>query len=316
MSKLPLLLRWLIWVILVQFLLLNLSAAFYAHSFTSFETGRPVPSSTNIFARTWHLFKGPTVYAAEETIKPAFTFQDIRLQSADGIRFSGWLSAGDTTRPCILFLHGYSSSRSFVLAEATALQKIGYPVFLINYRGHGNSSSRSTSMGMEETSEVEQAFTFLRSKGYSKVVIYGVSLGAVIALKAASEGRVKPLAIVADMPFASLHQHLRSRMQMLGFPGEPFGSLVTFWEGVEHGYNGLGHQTTKYASGVHCPVLLEWGDKDSYVRREETEAILKSLPAKEKKLVVYPDANHESFRMADSVKWCNEVGGFFRGLKY
>ena len=97
------------------------------------------------------------------------------------------------------------------------------------------------------------------------------------------------------MPFGSLQDHLKARARVLGFPSEPFAFLVTFWMGVENGYNGFTHQTYKYAEKINCPVLMEWGDKDIYVTQGEIERIYKNLKTANKKLVVYTGANHEAF---------------------
>ncbi|MBL0131080.1 MAG: hypothetical protein IPP43_08075 [Chitinophagaceae bacterium] len=54
-------LRWVGWVLLVQFFLLNISAALYADKFTHFDNERsPAVSNPdeNIFKKTWRLFAG------------------------------------------------------------------------------------------------------------------------------------------------------------------------------------------------------------------------------------------------------------------
>ncbi|MBL7748533.1 MAG: hypothetical protein JNM19_13950, partial [Chitinophagaceae bacterium] len=60
--KLPTFFRWVLWVLLVQFILINISAALYAHKFTHLyapEQVRTSQSSQNIFTKTWRLFSGP-----------------------------------------------------------------------------------------------------------------------------------------------------------------------------------------------------------------------------------------------------------------
>ena len=61
--KLRSLLRTLLWVFLIQFILVNISASIYAYKFTHFETDPSlyVPPK-NIFEKTWRLFVGPRMY--------------------------------------------------------------------------------------------------------------------------------------------------------------------------------------------------------------------------------------------------------------
>ena len=96
----------------------------------------------------------------------------------------------------------------------------------------------------------------------------------------------------------------------MGFPSEPFASLITLWIGIEKGFNAFKHDNRSYAKKVNCPVLIEWGEKDRFVSKEETETIFNNLSSKNKKLVVYPDADHESFLRKDPFTWEKEVQAF------
>ena len=96
-------------------------------------------------------------------------------------------------------------------------------------------------------------------------------------------------------------------------PSEPFGVLVTFWMGVEQGYNGFRHDAARYARSIACPVLLQWGELDPYVSRTEIEEVYAALPAR-KKLVTYPEASHESFLRIDPIVWEREVRAFLESV--
>jgi len=74
-----------------------------------------------------------------------------------------------------------------------------------------------------------------------------MSLGAVIIAKAIWQYDLQPQKIILEMPFDRLQDHIRARARTGGLPGEPFGFLVTFWTGIEKGYWGYGHKTSRYA---------------------------------------------------------------------
>jgi alpha-beta hydrolase superfamily lysophospholipase len=97
---------------------------------------------------------------------------------------------------------------------------------------------------------------------------------------------------------------------MLGFPDQPFAFLTTFWMGVERGFNGYKHNSVRYAAAVKCPVLLQWGSRDNFVLKEETDAIYEALASKNKREVVYMGAFHESFLRKDPMKWEMETDRF------
>jgi esterase/lipase len=115
------------------------------------------------------------------------------------------------------------------------------------------------------------------------------------------------------MPFASLQSHIRARARLLGFRGfgeKPFGFFVTFWIGIERGFNGFKDQTVTYVAKINCPVLMQWGAMDNTVLKYETDMIYGSIASPNKKLVIFDHAGHESLIRNDSAKWRSEVGKF------
>jgi len=70
------------------------------------------------------------------------------------------------------------------------LHDLGVTTLLFDLREHGLSdgTQRGMSMGFRETQDVESAVTYLRSKGVSRVVVLGMSLGAGAAILSAFVG--------------------------------------------------------------------------------------------------------------------------------
>jgi alpha-beta hydrolase superfamily lysophospholipase len=314
-QKLRQLFIWIFWIIIIQIILANISAAIYAYKFTHFYTNPPPYQPTkNVFAKTWKLFVGPRIYKlpADTTTLPGY--EKIKLQTNNQLPIEGWYGSSDSVKACVVFLHGITNSKDILLPEAEQFKKSGYNVLLIDFRAHGNSGGNKSSFGVKETDEVQKAFEFAKAKGNKNILLYGSSLGSVVALKAVAEGKVHPQAIITDMPFGSLQDHLKARARTLGFPSEPFAFLVTLWIGIENGYNGFNHDTYDYAEKVKCPVLIQWGDKDIYVIEEEINNIFQKLGSKEKRLIVYPGINHESYLRYDPVNWQKNVRSFIASL--
>ena len=112
------------------------------------------------------------------------------------------------------------------------------------------------------------------------------------------------------MPFNRLQDHIKARARIGGLPGEPFGFLVTFWTGVEKGYWGFGHKTSRYAKKLSCPVLLQWGNSDEYVLKKETENIFAAIGSPKKKLEIYEGARHGPLLAGNELKWEQTVNDF------
>lgn len=308
--KLPTFFRWVLWVLLVQFILINISAALYAHKFTHVydpEKVRTSPSSQNIFTKTWRLFSGPRQPRSVITNYPSFSFDTVLLKTSGGIYIDTWYSPTDSAaRGTVILFHGILSNKGMLLSEASVFRYLGYNVLLVDFRGHGNSGGSTTTVGVKETEEVKLAYDHIMTKGEKNIFLWGSSMGAVVVAKAISDYGLKPAGIMMEMPFASLQSHLRARARAVGFEGlpeKPFGFLVSCWMGWEKGFNGLKHRTTDYVKKISCPVLMQYGGQDLYVLKEETDKVYAAIGAPDKILIAYENAGHESLQQHDSHKW-------------
>lgn len=302
-------------ILLVQFVLVNISASIYAYKFTHFYLP-PAPAYTrqNVLTRTWRLFVGPRFYKDTAEAAPSFPCEHITLKTEEGIPIDAWYSTAVSSKGCVVLVHGYSANKSYLNAEAAVFRQWGYSLLLFDLRGHGKSGGNTTTFGMKETDELGKAVAYARKRGESKIILYGVSLGSAVCLKAAAEGGVRPDAIIADVPFESVHEHLKARARILGFPAEPFAALTTAWIGMESGYNAFRHDIAGYAKKVTCPVLIEAGERDPFVSPAETGSIYRNLSSKNKKLVVYPEGGHGAFVQQDPLSWEKEITAFLGGV--
>ena len=81
--RIPSVVRWILWVLLVQFVLMNISAAIYSYRLTHFYDSSTVEANpgNNIFAKTWKLFTGPRQAKSTIRNKPSLLYQkDSQMQ--------------------------------------------------------------------------------------------------------------------------------------------------------------------------------------------------------------------------------------------
>jgi uncharacterized protein len=141
-SKLRYFLRWAGWVIVVQFILLNISAAFHASKFSSFhQSGSEStnPPSKNIFKKTWRLFAGQRYYKASLTEIPQHAFDTVAFTTENGLNIEGWyIPADSAAKGTVILFHGLTMNKAMVLPEANDFHYQGYHVLLVDFRAHGN----------------------------------------------------------------------------------------------------------------------------------------------------------------------------------
>jgi uncharacterized protein len=305
-------LKWVLWFLLVQFILINISGILYGYKLTHFYDTVPksASSSKNIFTKTWKLFRGPKFQKTTISEVPHFPFETVRLKTKNELTIEAWYIPVDSARGTVILFHGLGGNKSFMLDQAYEFMYLGFNVMLMELRAHGNSGGNTTTFGVRESEEAKLAYDFIAKKGERNIVMYGFSLGAVVIAEAIYDYNIVPSRIILDAPFGSLKSHLEGRARVLGFPEEPFGLLVTFWSGVERGFNGFRHNTCKYVKMIKCPVLLQYGALDNLVTEQETDCIYKNVSSPDKRLVVYEGAAHQPLLNKDPDKWRTEVKNF------
>jgi uncharacterized protein len=314
--RLPSVFRWIGWVLLFQLVLFNISAAIYAHRLTHFYNDPSLQgshSSGNIFRKTWKLFTGPKFPKSVIRQTPSFSYDTVRIKRSNGDLIDAWYGEPDSmARGTVIMFHGLSASKSYMVREAATFRLMGYRVMLVDFRAHGNSDGQNSTIGQKETEEVQLAFNYIQSKGEKSIYLWGVSMGAVAVAHSVAEEMVRPSGIILELPFASLQSHLKARARVLGFPQQPFAFLVTGWIGIERGFNGYRHSTTSYAKKINCPVLVQYGAKDTYVLKSEIDGIVEAIPGNRKEQVGYEEAGHESLLMSDPDQWKKTIGSFLQ----
>lgn len=309
-------LRWIGWVLLVQFILINISAALYADKLTRFYTNTSEDysnSSGNFFTRSWKLFTGPHYQRPAVNELPVFSYDTVKLVTKKGIDIDAWYGKTDSVpKGTVILFHGITVTKAALIDEANEFRYIGYNVLMVDFRGHGNSGSNISTIGVREAEEVKLAFDYIKNKGGANIFLYGSSMGAVSIAKAISEYHLTPAGVLLDMPFLSLQTYLKAKARQIGFPAQPFAFFTTFWIGIERGFGGFGHITTRYVKQINCPALVQWGTLDNFVLQQEIQKIFNTIASGNKKLVVYQGAQHESFLRYNAVKWREEVQGFLK----
>ena len=107
--------------------------------------------------------------------------------------------------PCVIYLHGNSSSRCEAYHEISYLLINNITVFSFDFCGCGQSEGEYISLGYYEKLDVHCIIEYLlKSKKVSKIGLWGRSMGAVTAIMYANEHGSLIDAIVLDSGFYSL----------------------------------------------------------------------------------------------------------------
>ncbi len=173
-------------------------------------------------------------YLTRPAIKPpgptpadtGLPFEEITFPSHDGLQLVGWRIGPELSGPTILILHGYSDNKSSYLDRARLLYDNGFPCFIYDHRGHGESSPARVSLGILEARDVIEALRMLGEKtGEKRFVLWGVSMGAATAILAAAGNRAVA-GVISESSFGKLDRAVADTLWILyrlpRYPLAPF----------------------------------------------------------------------------------------------
>ncbi len=242
---------------------------------------------------------------------------DVTFQSTDGVSLTGWLIHGDREAPAIILCHDLGESKSVFLDTAVPLQRAGYNLLLFDFRGHGTSGGKESTLGSQERYDVLGGIDFLRARrdlASDRMGIWGVGMGAYAAVLAAQE-RKQVVALALD----SLYPDIGAYLDRLLFKGVPrSASSLTGYASLFYGpyfqwkvQRGEVAQTIPRLSDRN--LLFVAGDSRPQTV-EEGKALYASLPESEladKNLLLLGSSGVSGLYAEDKRKYEEAITAFF-----
>lgn len=226
-------------------------------------------------------------------------FEEVAFLTGDGLRLSGWWMPSPESRGTVVFLHGYTASKSQSLAVAPFLLDAGYSVLAFDFRAHGDSEGAYTTVGLVEAEDVRSAVAYLEGRADvdpARIALFGWSMGAAAALNAARD-LPEVRAVIADSGFARLDLLTgRSLGSLTGLPQWPFAPLTLAMAarmtGRDVGENAPEHS----AHELQRPLLVIQGLLDSLARPDADGERLATAAGEQAQLWLVPGAAHVDAR--------------------
>ncbi|MGG7056041.1 alpha/beta hydrolase [Nitrosomonas sp. ANs5] len=161
-----------------------------------------------LFSLLLYILQPIFVYFPDNAVrmKPAgfgLHHETITLTTADGVNINGWWLPHENPRATMLFLHGNAGNISHRLQKLQIYNRLGLSVLIVDYRGYGLSEGTPTEQGTYLDAEAAWAYlTQVRRIPARDIVLYGESLGGVIAARQASQ--VAAGALILESTFTSV----------------------------------------------------------------------------------------------------------------
>ena len=221
-------------------------------------------------------------------------FRDVSIETADGVRLHGWYVPGDSDR-VLLFFHGNAGNISHRLESIRQFLQLGLSVFIIDYRGYGQSEGRTTEQGIYR--DAEAAWRYLTETDgipAARIIVFGRSMGASAAAYLAA--RQRPLALVVESSFTSVPD----------IAGEYYPWLPVRW------LSRLRHSAEEFVRQNRSPVLVIHSRDDEIVPLHHGEAIFAA--AGEPKAFVEIRGTHNDAFLRDEQNYLSGLRSFLDRL--
>ena len=155
-------LKWIVRVLLVQLILINISAAFHAYRFTHYYDDDKIrnqgSSHGKPLLRTWRLMTGRKLAKSLIQYYPTIPYDTVQLTTNNGMKLEAWYMRADSAKGTVILFHGLNSNKGNVLAEAFSFISFGYNTMLVDIRAHVNSEGIANSLVYKESEEVKLSY--------------------------------------------------------------------------------------------------------------------------------------------------------------
>lgn len=235
-------------------------------------------------------------------------YEAVRFTTDDGVTLSGWLvPSARTTRTAVIVMHGFSGHRLPELVAIVPWLRERHHVLQFDFRGHGESEASMVTLGLRERRDVAAAVRFVESRGLGPTALYGISMGAAIAIVAAADLPVA--AVVADAPFAEIHHPVANRMRHVGYPLAGIGSRLVVAGAALRAGSRLIDPIRSVGRLAPRGLLLIAPREDRLISWRQSERLY-AAANEPKELVVVDGAAHAEAYAVDPVAYRTRVLGF------
>ena len=232
--------------------------------------------------------------------------------------------------PCVIYLHGNSSSRCEVIPNLKYLLPLNITVFAFDFAGCGQSEGEYISLGWYETMDVECVIKFLRSSNkVSTIGLWGRSMGAVTSIMYASKDPTIG-GIFLDSPFYSLNLLIdelsKDKVSLPNFIVRQVIKMIKETVKDKGKFNIDDIEPVEFAKKCFVPSFFCHGRDDTFVNVHHCNDLYTLYPGEKSKFLVEGDHNSlrpdklnekasEFFYNALKCKYLRELNDSYNGYK-
>ncbi|MFD4988291.1 alpha/beta hydrolase [Streptomyces sp. NPDC058372] len=242
----------------------------------------------------------PQLYSGDPATALGLSYAGVEIPGELGV-LPGWMVPGDR-RTWVVAVHGLAGTIEHPLVVTEQLHRLGLPVLSLAYRGDRGaprSPDGLNHLGDTEWRDVDAAIRFAVANGATRVILYGWSTGATMALFAAARSALRDRigGLILDSPVLGREETVQALASARHVPRAFLPLAVRAAEGR----TGLSDDRLPHIGGpegLRVPTFLVHGPDDEIAPLGYSLALARSRPDLIT-LRTVPDAPHAAMWNAD-----------------
>lgn len=223
--------------------------------------------------------------------------QQVEFVSQDGFKLSGFLVAHKGASVNLILCHGYQGTKEFMYTLVDLFPE--WNILMFDFRAHGQSQGRITSIGYHEYKDVVAAVHFMKDyfKTYENeqnlTVILGISMGGAATLKAVEIEPALADALIIDSTYAELGEMISKGFTLkAGLPYYPFFPLIKQMYHYIANFDISCMNPVDSVKVIKKPILFIHSCNDSFISPINTLRLYANARNKKSKLWIGPPCRH------------------------
>jgi len=214
--------------------------------------------------------------------KHKMLYEQVSIKTSDNETVTGWYVEAVKNKGTVLFFHGNGGNISHRIHTAMMINRMGYNLFIIDYRGYGKSSGSPSEDGT--FLDASAAWDYLikqKNKIPENIIVWGRSLGGSVAAWTAKEK--KSAILICESSFMNLSEIVNNHQSCIP------GFILA----------GNDYNTIEYVKSAKCPLLVIHSKQDEVVPFYHGQEIFKASKNKKKFILIHGRHNTGYFESSD-----------------